>query len=193
MANEMPQPPAGWYPDPSGKSGQMYWDGQRWRTDNPAPAAAPGPENTARPAWEKGRSFWSGLSRKAKIILTAGVGLVAIVIVAMIGNAGPSGPPAPTGGHAPSGGHSAAYNQGYEWGNEHMSPTTLEEYSCGAEGRRTRVWDQLTNKQWPDWMQGCVDGLRAQKTTEAPSPPTVTGDCTDPDKIFNPNCVQSPH
>jgi Protein of unknown function (DUF2510) len=31
------QPPApGWYPDPSGKPGQMYWDGRGWQTAIPA-------------------------------------------------------------------------------------------------------------------------------------------------------------
>jgi TM2 domain-containing membrane protein YozV len=34
------QPSAGWYPDPSGKPGQMYWDGQQWHTN--VPAATPG-------------------------------------------------------------------------------------------------------------------------------------------------------
>ena len=29
-------PPAGWYPDPNGKPGQMYWDGQAWHTPSPA-------------------------------------------------------------------------------------------------------------------------------------------------------------
>jgi len=35
------QPSAGWYPDPSGKPGQVYWDGQQWRTDMPAPGGDP--------------------------------------------------------------------------------------------------------------------------------------------------------
>ncbi|MGH9277895.1 MAG: DUF2510 domain-containing protein, partial [Acidimicrobiales bacterium] len=26
-------PAAGWYPDPSGGSGQRYWDGTRWTDD----------------------------------------------------------------------------------------------------------------------------------------------------------------
>jgi hypothetical protein len=41
MTAEQPSP--GWYPDPSGKPGQMYWDGERWSTDVPAttPAVAP--------------------------------------------------------------------------------------------------------------------------------------------------------
>ncbi len=37
------QPAAGWYPDPSGGPGQMYWDGQQWRADTPAPAAGVAP------------------------------------------------------------------------------------------------------------------------------------------------------
>lgn len=41
-------PPPGWYPDPSGKPGLMYWDGQQWHTNvpvatAPAPYAAPTP------------------------------------------------------------------------------------------------------------------------------------------------------
>jgi hypothetical protein len=28
-----PSTPAGWYPDPTGKPGQMYWDGQQWLQD----------------------------------------------------------------------------------------------------------------------------------------------------------------
>ena len=37
------QPSAGWYPDPSGKPGQMYWDGQQWQTNVPAAAPAVAP------------------------------------------------------------------------------------------------------------------------------------------------------
>ena len=34
------QPAAGWYPDPNGKPGQMYWDGRQWQAN--VPAAIPG-------------------------------------------------------------------------------------------------------------------------------------------------------
>lgn len=38
--------PPGWYPDRTGNPSQMYWDGQQWLTDTPAPlpgsAGAPG-------------------------------------------------------------------------------------------------------------------------------------------------------
>ena len=34
MSAPTPLPP-GWYPDPSGKAGQLYWDGQQWHTARP--------------------------------------------------------------------------------------------------------------------------------------------------------------
>jgi TM2 domain-containing membrane protein YozV len=37
------QPAAGWYPDPSGGPGQMYWDGQEWRTDGPTTTSSVAP------------------------------------------------------------------------------------------------------------------------------------------------------
>jgi Protein of unknown function (DUF2510) len=44
-------PPAGWYADPSGKPGQMYWDGQRWQQAIPTtpPAAAPTSRDKVQP------------------------------------------------------------------------------------------------------------------------------------------------
>jgi hypothetical protein len=44
--------PAGWYPDPTGKSGEMYWDGQQWHQDEtytPESGLAPLPANPAAP------------------------------------------------------------------------------------------------------------------------------------------------
>ncbi len=32
-----PSPPPGWYPDPSGKPGQLFWDGSQWSAGVPAP------------------------------------------------------------------------------------------------------------------------------------------------------------
>jgi hypothetical protein len=42
--------PAGWYPDPTGKSGEMYWDGQAWHQDQTGPIGSglsplPGTQN----------------------------------------------------------------------------------------------------------------------------------------------------
>jgi hypothetical protein len=44
MTTELP--PAGWYPDPDGKVGQRYWNGQQWHTD----VAAPLPPTAGPPA-----------------------------------------------------------------------------------------------------------------------------------------------
>jgi Protein of unknown function (DUF2510) len=50
--------PAGWYPDPTGKSGQMYWDGQQWQQDQtstagsglaPLPGTQPAPVRAQQP------------------------------------------------------------------------------------------------------------------------------------------------
>jgi amino acid transporter len=38
-------PPAGWYPNPTGQPGQMYWDGQQWQATLPPPAW-PAPPDT---------------------------------------------------------------------------------------------------------------------------------------------------
>jgi serine/threonine kinase PknH len=43
------QPPADWYPDPSGGPGLKYWDGQQWHLEIPAPAAPPTVEQSAPP------------------------------------------------------------------------------------------------------------------------------------------------
>ena len=40
------QPPPGWYPDPTGKPGQMYWDGQAWQTPPTPPAYAHTPQRS---------------------------------------------------------------------------------------------------------------------------------------------------
>ncbi len=86
-------PPPGWYADPSGKPGQMYWDGQRWHTGIPTtspPAAAPTPwdkvrphVDKARPQLDKGRRFWSGLSRERKVILALAGLLVVVAVIAV--------------------------------------------------------------------------------------------------------------
>jgi amino acid transporter len=40
------RPPAGWYPNPTGQPGQMYWDGQQWQITLPPPAWPATPPET---------------------------------------------------------------------------------------------------------------------------------------------------
>lgn len=57
----------GWYPDPSGRQGTLYWDGQQWRTDS-IPESVPAASTSAQSA------RWS-------IPVVAVLGLLAIVVV----------------------------------------------------------------------------------------------------------------
>ena len=86
-------PSAGWYQDPSGKPGQMYWDGQRWHTAMPArPSAAAAPDRwdqlrpyieKARPHVDNGRRFWLGLSRRSQFLFAIAGLLVMVAGVAV--------------------------------------------------------------------------------------------------------------
>jgi len=48
MTTELP--PAGWYPDPDGKPGQTYWDGEGWRDHLATPAQPSDPDATRSPS-----------------------------------------------------------------------------------------------------------------------------------------------
>ena len=68
-----PLPPAGWYPDPTGKSSQMYWDGRGWHTPSPAIPAMTRPAYAHSP----GRSSSGGkvMLVIAGLLVIAGVAL----------------------------------------------------------------------------------------------------------------------
>lgn len=62
----MTNPPAGWYPDPTGAAQQRYWDGEQWTGALAAPTvvaiplAAPPAKDWAQrhPAWTTLIVFW---------------------------------------------------------------------------------------------------------------------------------------
>ncbi len=60
------QPAAGWYPDPSGGPGQMYWDGQQWRADAAAPASVVAPYGGGAPYGVD--AYGRPLSDKSKVV-----------------------------------------------------------------------------------------------------------------------------
>jgi TM2 domain-containing membrane protein YozV len=60
------QPAAGWYPDPSGGPGQMYWDGVQWRADAPASAAGVAPYAGGAPYGVD--AYGRPLSDKSKVV-----------------------------------------------------------------------------------------------------------------------------
>jgi hypothetical protein len=57
MSAPTPLPP-GWYPDPSGKAGKLYWDGREWHTAPPPTPLPPGwyPD----PSGKAGKLYWDG-------------------------------------------------------------------------------------------------------------------------------------
>lgn len=102
-----PPPPAGWYPDPTGEPGQMYWDGKAWHrltpevpatpkaADIPAtqmPAvgdihAPPKPADTPRTPSGKTRraALRDGMDseRVGNIVLIVGLAAVAVIVVGL--------------------------------------------------------------------------------------------------------------
>jgi hypothetical protein len=77
-------PAADWYPDPSGKPGLMYWDGQRWHTDIPAtpsPAEQSPPQPTSTPPRpERSKALIAALV-VAVVIVAAGVGITGYLLL----------------------------------------------------------------------------------------------------------------
>lgn len=157
MNESRPKPPPGWYPDPSGKPGQMYWDGQQWRTEASPSAAAPTPWDGTRSHSNKGRNFWSGLSRNGKIMLAAGAALVVVIaVVVLVGVIG-------TGSGGPAG-HSPGYQDGFSQGK------TLA-HSDGTQGSDdASYWCNLASpvtnghQYMLDWVQGCIAGFSKERS-----------------------------
>lgn len=90
MTTQLPQ--AGWYPDPTGNPGQMYWDGRQWLVSTPA-APSPGPTppnaNQVRPQSNSAPRFLSNMSRQGQVILAI-AGVLVVVIGAAVALGGVS-------------------------------------------------------------------------------------------------------
>jgi Protein of unknown function (DUF2510) len=148
--------PAGWYPDPNGEPGQMYWDGRGWHRGIPGAslsAASPTPGDQVQPYWEKGRHFWSGLSSQRQIMLAIAALLVIVAAVAV---------PIIAFNHFSGGGHSPSYQAGYTSGSSgaaHLGANILgNDFACQGSLASAQLSDpKLVPK---DYAQGCLDGLR---------------------------------
>jgi Protein of unknown function (DUF2510) len=75
-----PPPAADWYPDPSGKPGLMYWDGEQWHTDIPA-APPPADQLPPRPTSTTPRP-------RRKVALIAALVVTVAVLAGIVGITG---------------------------------------------------------------------------------------------------------
>jgi Protein of unknown function (DUF2510) len=153
----------GWYPDPSGTSGQMYWDGRQWLAGIPAfplPAAAlPWDRirphmDRARPALDRLRGFWSGLTRQSRVMYAAAV---LLVVVAAVG-VSITTLSYLVGGSDKSPSYQAGYTSG-STGTAHSAAIGLgAQFACQG----SLATAQLANSSLDanDYIQGCVNGIR---------------------------------
>lgn len=104
-----------------------------------------------------------------KINIVFGVGLLALGIgfTGCGGGGEHSGQPAPSDRPAAAA-HTPAYNEGYEFGNQHLVPHMSGQYDCNVSAGRHNV----ARRDLDDWIQGCMDGIRdmdAEVTSPASS------------------------
>jgi serine/threonine protein kinase, bacterial len=96
-----PQPPSplapGWYPDPSGRAGTLYWDGRGWHTA-PLPRAGPPPIVAT--------TVDTGGSRRGVVLVVASIAVATLLIIGALifagsQNSGPADTATST-SHAPT-------------------------------------------------------------------------------------------
>lgn len=189
-----PQPSAGWYPDPTGKPEQMYWDGERWHTTGPVPP--------------KQRTRIRIQPTKANLIKgIVGVGLlvwlVAYNVPGFMGwvhkHQHPSGGTAQTSVTVDSSGSSAPstspsqsqspyYQEGYNSGtsglarngygddmyNTGATVAEMEHNACSAainnESNNASINDADQPGNQDDYMNGCLNAFRDHPPAAKPKP-----------------------
>jgi hypothetical protein len=154
---------AGWYPDPSGKSGQIYWDGRQWLAGIPAACSPAAPLSwdkirphldRARPVLDRAREFWSGLTRQRRVMFAAAALLVVVAAVSVS---------ITTlsylfGGSDKSVSYQAGYSSGGT-GVAHSAATGLgAQFACQGSFARAQLANPSLDSK--DYMQGCLDGIR---------------------------------
>jgi Protein of unknown function (DUF2510) len=151
----MTQPVPGWYPDPSGKPGQMYWDGQRW-----VPPAGP-PQN---PVPASLRRRWSALRTRTKMAIVAALAVCVAVWISVMGGGSPPAS-APSGQSAPSApsGQSDSYKAGYDNGvngSAHKDAMVEDNRSACRDGYDDATANQVHPWGWDDFTVGCMQALQ---------------------------------
>ena len=170
-----PQPPAGWYPDPTGKPGEMYWDGEAWHRlipDDPAKPKAdgvrsgnnPAPGIPATPKADKTRS-----GNKLAALIIGGLLLIIAVIYFL---AYPLGlvyklqsPSSPSPGSQQSQSYQAGYNSGTSglarntYGEEFDTSDVAksEQYACSVAFTGEQIRNASLTED--DYVRGCLQAF----------------------------------
>jgi hypothetical protein len=159
----MPSPPPGWYPDPSGRPVQRYFDGRTWTVYRGAPGTPP-PYFVAPLVQRPSSSIWPWLIGGGGIFFVVLVAIVVAVANIRDGNSSPAAT------HQPSSQHSASYEQGYnaavDWVN-HGDPSLTQSHYGGlgmckvmlttAHGRASLGEPSPSSDS--DYLSGCQDAV----------------------------------
>lgn len=184
-----PQPPAGWYPDPTGKPGQKYWDGQAW-SDIPAPDI-PATLNADIVEHDETRSGnkLAALIIGGFLLIIAAAWFVAYPLGVMAKIHAPSSPSSPSSGSPGSQqSQSPYYQEGYNSGTSglarkgygfNMSNTgatvaEMEHQACADainnESNMASIQDSDHPANQDDYMNGCLKAFGDHPPTAKPQP-----------------------
>ena len=205
----------GFYPDPTGKPGQMYWDGQQWVP----PAGLP-----QNPDLAAVRRRWASLRTRTKIAAVAAVIAIPVFTVWVFlgiadsvfrssdprsassghdpfpgGNhatcnpawtcSGGSSTPQPPAVHAPPSGKSDSYNAGYKDGSKGVLIGYSDNRTACTAKWREAIGNQVHPWDADDYIEGCMQALQDNPTFVNPFP-------TYPDKCTpgpaDPMCIEKP-
>lgn len=148
-ASPPPQPPAGWYPDPDGGSGQKYWTGEAW-------SDVPAPESPAAPPVKEMRSG----NKLFLLIIGPFLAFVALAGVADIVASHHASQPDSRPSQSPS------YQTGYDSGTSGLARNTYgeefdtsdvaksEQYACSVAFTGEHIRNPSLTED--DYTQGCL-------------------------------------
>jgi hypothetical protein len=164
----------GWYDDPEDSNSQRYWDGQDWTphrhpkpiSQPPPPTGlpaqpAPPPPSPGQPPSPHQQARWplpgGGPPKKSRtrIVIAAGIGVVAVLAVAgMCGHANTSSPS--------NTGNTDSYKAGYQFAYAHYRSESQTIFFAGNHGycqnnAASEAGTQGLNAQ--EWTKGCEDCL----------------------------------
>jgi hypothetical protein len=164
----------GFYPDPTGKPGQVYWDGQKWVPSRGSP------QNSVTASL---RRRWTSLRTRTKIAVVAAMVAIPVFTVWMTGSAGASD----------------SYKAGYASGTNGSAQNHASlMFGVGETDHRadcrSAYTDATANQvhSWnvDDFTEGCMQALQDHPPTSNPVLHTYPEKCTP--GPADPMCIEKP-